>query len=194
MPRENFDALERAVISNSQSRTWSAATLGWEVIGLDEDPNGAGVCVCGHTDLRWLFNIENRRNGSVLHPIGSVCVNHFEREDLDRDVNVLPRLLAMRAALLEGENVILTAKFFSRALLEYLEDSGAFPLDQWNTVDGHEDYWFLLEMFNKRNKDAHTKGQRWKIRILLRDKVFPFVRSDPRLDSSSTPDRSRSAQ
>lgn len=181
MPRENFDALEHAVISRSSSGVWSSAVAEWEVVGLDEDPGGDGVCVCGHTDLRWLFTIENQRNGSVLHPIGSVCVNHFEREDLDRDVSVLPKVLAMRAALLRGENVTLTAEYFSRALIGYFEDSGAFTPDQWNTAEWHEDYWFLLDMFNKKNKDTITKRQRYKIDVLLRNKVFPFVLTDERV-------------
>ncbi|MFF2772842.1 hypothetical protein ACFVUP_37665, partial [Streptomyces bacillaris] len=133
------------------------------------------------TDLRWLFTIRNRHNGAVLEPIGSTCVNHFEREDLDRDVSILPRLLAMRTALREGKAITLTTEFFSRALLEYLEDGGAFTPDQWNTADGHEDYWFLLDMFNKRKKEDITSRQRYKIRMLIERKVLPFVDTDQRL-------------
>ncbi|GIT81872.1 hypothetical protein LLS1_35410 [Leifsonia sp. LS1] len=181
MPRENFDALEAAVVGHSRAETWGAARREWVVVGVVGDPNSSGVCVCGHTDLRWLFTIRNTHNASELEPIGSVCVNHFEQEDLDRDVNVLPKLLALRLAYAEGRQVTLTSDFFTRGLLDYLDDAGAFFPDQWNTTEGHEDYWFLTDMFNKRIKANITRGQNNKIRALLERRIRPFVERDQRL-------------
>lgn len=181
MPRDNFDALEQAVVQASRSNTWTTAVLEWEVVGLEEDAEGEGVCVCGHPELVKLFTIENRRNGAILHLIGSVCVNHFGREDLDRDINVLRSHLALRTAVRQGKAIDLTSEFFTRAMLEDLYEQSAFGPDQYNGGDGENDVDFLLKMFNKRDKTAITRAQRWKIRFLLRDKVVPFIEGDPRL-------------
>jgi len=44
--------------------------------------------VCGHQQLRYLFTIENGRNGNVLFPIGSVCIKQFGRQDLDDEAAI----------------------------------------------------------------------------------------------------------
>lgn len=177
MSTASFAALAQAVIASSVGSHWSSAVLEWEVTDVDHDPRRRGVCVCGQTGLADLFTISNLRNGAVLHPIGSTCVNQFGRADLDRQVNVLGDLLRLRLALEAGDGVDLSSRFFSRALLAYLRDAGVFTPDQWNHGNGDRDYDFLLEMFNKRNKEEITRRQHAKITALLRTKVFPFVSS-----------------
>ncbi|MCD5348417.1 hypothetical protein [Agromyces sp. S2-1-8] len=181
MTTASFQALVRAVIDDSVANTWADAVLEWEVDGLEEDPRGLGMCVCGQPNLVQLFTIRNTRNGNVLFPIGSKCVHQFEVKELDQQVNVLSDLLRLRTAINDGKFVTLTSEYFTRALLEFLYDEGAFPPDQWNGGDGEVDVDFLLKMFNKRDKDAITPPQRRKIRALLMTKVFPFVQAYQRV-------------
>lgn len=177
MTTESFKALVRVVLASSVSNTWDTAVLEWTVVDLEEDPSGHGVCVCGQPNLVQIFTIRNVHNGSHLHPIGSVCVHQFGRKDLDRQVDLFGELHTLRKAILAGQ-VALTSKYFSRALLEHLYSEGAFTPDQWNHYDGENDYDFLRDMFNKRNKDAITSAQQRKINVLLRNKVFPVVLAD----------------
>lgn len=176
-----FDELVRVVVDSSVSSAWSTAVGEWTVVELEDDPARGGVCVCGKTGLAKLFTISNERNGSFLHPIGSVCVNQFGRTDLDRQVDLLTGLLALRNAIHARQYITLTSEYFSRAMLEYLYSEGAFTPDRWNNGDGEYDYEFLRKMFNKRDKDAISSAQVRKINALLRNKVFPFVLADERL-------------
>lgn len=177
------ETLTRAVVEASEASHWAEAVLEWAVATLEEDEGATSVCVCGHTDLRYLYTITNEYNGAVLFPIGSVCVKRFGREDLDRQVDLLGALLRLRAAVLTGEQIELDRDhFFSRALIRHLYDEGAFTPDQWNDGYGGNDRDFLLKMFNKQNKDEITQGQHRKIRALLNRKVIPFIQAHDRLN------------
>lgn len=131
------------------------------------------MCVCGHPNLVQLFTIENVRNGELLRPIGNVCVKKFGREDLNTELSVFSRLLKLRKAIDAGE-ASFTSEYFSRALLHHLDTEGAFNPDQWDADGG---YGFLVDMFNKTKKDDITQKQHWKISLLLKNKVFPFVQA-----------------
>lgn len=181
MTSANFAALRSAVIAESTAGTWDQALHEWELAGLDRDPRGRGICVCGQTGLVDLYTIANRNNGHTF----SSCINLFGRDDLDRNAGVLSGLLRLRSADATGQRIELTGKYFSRAILEHLHDAGVFVPNQWNGGNGRRDYEFLLRWFNKRNKDAITRAQRAKILALLRDTVLPFVRADERLDDVS---------
>jgi hypothetical protein len=110
-------------------------------------------------------------------------VNHFGRADLDLQVTVFSDLFSLRKSILAGDRITLTAEHFSRAVLKWLLDEGAFPADEWNKYDGKSDYKFLLKMFNKQNKDQISQKQEGKIYQMLRYKVIPFVRDHGALGS-----------
>lgn len=181
MASHKFNTLARAVLDGSQASDWTEAVHEWVVVDLDEDPAATSSCVCGHPELRYLFTIRNEHTQSVLFPIGSSCINHFEREDLDRQINVLGDLLRLRKVIQAGDHIELTSKLFTRAMLEDLYEHSAFTPDQYNGGDGERDVDFLLKMFNKRDKTAITRKQHYKIQALLQTKVIPFVSNDPRL-------------
>jgi hypothetical protein len=181
MPSERFNALVQAVVALSESDSWNLAVREWAVVRLEEDPSASGVCVCGKTGLSKLFTLRNEFNESLLHPIGSVCVNQFGRHELDSEVALLSDLHALRSAIKNRENVTLESGHFSRALLEYFYTEGAFTPDEYNKGNGGNDYDFLLKMFNKRKKHDINARQRSKMALLLRRKVFPFVLNDERL-------------
>lgn len=181
MTIESFDTLVGAVIAASKARNWSKAVGEWEVVELEEDPAARGICICGQTGLVKLFTIRNRLNSSTLYPIGSVCVNKFEQEELDRQIDLFSSLYSLRNAIRDGQAIALTSDYFTRAILEYLFVNDAFPPNHWNGNDGENDYEFLLKMFNKRDKDAITDPQNRKVYMLLQRKIIPFVQRDPRL-------------
>lgn len=176
-----FTELVRAVLSASESNEWAVAVTEWDVVALEEDPTSKGTCTCGKVGLAKLFTIYNRLNENKLYPIGSHCVKQFEIEELDQEVSLLERLLSLRKAFSENR-VELTSEFFSRSLLKYFQSQGVFTVDQWNK-NGNADLEFLLKMFNKRNKQSISEGQRRKISLLLSRKIRPYIFNDERLSS-----------
>lgn len=173
----NFEALRDAVVGASHCQTWSDAVEEWEVVGLEEDPSGAGICICGQLGLVKLFTIRNNDSLMELYPIGSSCINHFGRSDLNQDVALLSGLAKLRSSFQRREQITLTGDYFSRAMLEYFYNRGVFPDSHWNNNDGWNDYNFLLSMFNKHQRDEITRKQLSKIYVLLA-KVRLFVLSD----------------
>ena len=63
-------------------------------------------------------------------------------------------------------------KLFGYALYE----EGAFAPNKYNRYDGTNDYQFMLDMFNKRNKSEITEQQHRKIRGLIAYSIKPFLR------------------
>jgi hypothetical protein len=175
MTSDSFETLRQVVESASVANDFYTAVHEWNVVELEEDPNGDGECVCGQQNLVKLFTIRNYRNNAELFPIGSQCVNHFGRADLDLQVTVFSGLLSLRKSILTGERITLTSEYFSRGMLQWLHEEGAFA-DERNGFDGEKDYAFLLKMFNKRNKDDISQNQKKKIYVMLTYKVTPFVR------------------
>ena len=181
MTADSFETLKRVVETYSVANNFFDAVLEWNVVELEEHPTAEGECVCGQQNLVKMFTIRNHSNDAELFPIGSHCVHHFGRKDLDLQVTVLSDLLLLRKKILEGKRVSLTSEYFSRAMLEWLFDQGAFPSDGFNGGNGENDYLFLVDMFNKRNKDSLSRRQEGKIYQLLKCKVIPFIREHPAL-------------
>lgn len=178
---DSFATLVRAVVASSVSDTWETAVQEWIDTELEEDSDGEGVCVCGQTELVKLFTIRNTQNQSERYPIGSVCVNKFGVEDLNRQVSVFSDLLKLRNAQRAGERIMYTPDYFSRGILEYLYFRDAFTPDQWNGGDTESEYEFMLKMFNKRNKDDISAGQHRKISAILNLRLLPFIEADKNL-------------
>ena len=77
-------------------------------------------------------------------------------------------------SVVEGECLPLLPELFSRKLLGWLYEQGAFDT-AYNRYDGEEDYEFMLTMFNKRNKDLITPKQHKKIKGILLNSIRPFL-------------------
>lgn len=84
----NFQVLRSAVIAASDAGTWKKALLEWDV-----------------TSLLWMYTVTNEVNGAELFPIGSSCVDHFGRTDLNRRVEVLHKLAFVQATANAGKLV-----------------------------------------------------------------------------------------
>ncbi|MDU2026020.1 MAG: hypothetical protein E6729_10745 [Finegoldia magna] len=70
--------------------------------------------------------------------------------------------------------ITISSDLFSRKLLKYLYDLGAFEDNQYNHNCGYNDYKFLLKMFNKRKKNI-TENQKRKVSAIIVGSILPFL-------------------
>lgn len=168
-------SLINRVIDASQSDFWDSAVCEWVVDDCEEDTSLSSSCICGKENLRYLYTIRNLQNGNLLWPIGSCCIKKFDREDMDEAVSVTEGMFKLLHAILNNEFITLSTEFFSRKLLKKLYDEGAFVSNQYNRFDGYNDYQFMLDMFNKRDKSKITQAQHRKIRGIIAFSIRPFL-------------------
>lgn len=180
MVSNSFETLKRVIEQNSVAADFSEAVHEWAVVAVEEHPDSEGECVCGQQNLLYMYTIKNGENQSTLTYIGSQCVHHFERQDLNTQVSVFGRLLALKRAIGEGEKITLTSDYFSRDVLDWLLAEGAFN-SQYNGNKGDGDYDFFLKMFRKRKKEDISDAQNRKIWVILNFQVKPFIQNHPAL-------------
>ena len=142
------EQLMAEVLKYSHARGWHQAVMEWYVCSVGEDPTLQTSCVCGQEGLRWLYTIENRITGSRLYPIGSKCINRFGRPDLDRDAALQLEFYRLLHAIGTNCFITLSPDLFSRKLLLYLYELGAFTANPFNRFEPIIDYLFMLKMFN----------------------------------------------
>lgn len=153
------ESLLKAVIENSQSKSWHSAAREWTIEGVEEDEEASSVCICGKTGLRYLFTIHNFITGNTLFPIGSECIKKFEREDLYENAIISIDLFKLLHAIRDRAHIEPTVEFFTRKLIEQLFDKGA--------IDNEIEYEFFLKMYRKKDKDSITlKQQKWINKII----------------------------
>lgn len=168
-------ALFNEVMSKSKSSDWYSAVREWEIAGQGYDPSASHQCVCGKEGLVYLFTIENKYTKEILDPIGSSCINHFERDDLDSEISVRIQLIQLLNSYKKDGYLELSSDYFSRALLEYFYDKGVYKSNRFNNYDPYNDYEFMLKMFNKvKPPSAKQKG---KIRAILLGGIKPYLDS-----------------
>lgn len=163
------------VVDNSEASAWEDAVKEWEISDCEEDETATERCICGKENIRYLFTIRNIYNGNKLYPIGSTCIKKFEREELKEEVNIYEGMFRLLHAVENGAFLSLSPELFSRKILKALYDKGAFRPTEYNGYNGKEDYKFLLDMFNKRNKDSITQKQRKKITAILLNSIKPYL-------------------
>ena len=168
--RDNFI---NTIIDNSVSNNWKDAVNEWEIVGCYEDKNYNSICICGKENIRYLFTIHNFKNGNILEPIGSSCIKKFDRIDLTEQVSVSEKLFQLMHAIENGEYISLTSDYFSRKLLKFLQEDGAFLDTEYNQYNGKNDYEFMLKMFNKRTTPTHK--QDLKIKAIIMNSIRPYL-------------------
>lgn len=166
------------VIGESESNSWNDAVLEWEIIDCEEDDELSLSCICGKENLRYLYTIRNELNGKVLFPIGSSCIKKFERSDLNEEIIVREGMFKFYRAIRTRTFIELSSEFFSRRLLNALYERGAFRANQYNHYNGENDYSFMLQMFNKRNKDSISSAQQSKVSVIIINSIMPFLRKE----------------
>lgn len=169
-----FNQLVQRVIKASVSNNWQDAKAEWTVESVEKDVTGSSQCVCGQENLVYLYTIRNIHNGKTLFPIGSQCINQFQEHALNAEVTTYRKLFDLLQAVKNGERIELNTNFFSRKLIQYLYDNGAFEANQYNDYNPRVDYDFLIHMFNKRN--APTYKQQRRINALIYKDIIPFAK------------------
>ena len=125
MASSYYQNLIKRVLEASTTDNWEIAVREWDIVDCEEDEEHASECVCGKENLRYLFTIRNRETGRSLYPIGSSCIEKFERDDLDYEVDVQMDMYRLAHAMERGERIELTSKYFSKKLLYALYEEGA---------------------------------------------------------------------
>ena len=168
----HYRRLIETVLRYSDASEWNAAVLEWCIDDVEEDKTQQESCICGKENLRYLFTIRNMVNGNILYPIGSSCIKRFKRSDLDKEVAAKEQLFKLLHAI-EGRHFLtLSSDFFSRKLLRYLYDIGAFRATLHNNFKPYNDYQFMLDMFNKQSR---TNMQEKKATAIILDSIKPFL-------------------
>lgn len=168
-----YKNLIEAVLRLSQADGWRSAVAEWSIHDVEEDETQTESCVCGKENLRYLFTIRNKFNNNMLYPIGSSCIKKFERNDLNEEVAVKEQLFRLLHAIENNSFLTLSSDFFSRKLLLYLYDLGAFKPTVYNHYNPVEDYQFMLNMFNKRAR--RTENQNKKATAIILNSIRPFL-------------------
>ena len=94
---------------------------------------------------------------------------------MNEAVSVTEGMFKLLHAIRNNEFIVLSTEFFSRKLLKKLYDEGAFVSNQYNRFDSYNDYQFMLDMFNKRDKSNITQAQQRKIRGIIAFSIRPFL-------------------
>ncbi len=167
--------LIKTVLDSSESDTWEEAVREWDICDCEEDKHCSSFCICGKEHLKYLYTIRNRKTRRILYPIGSSCIKKFERDDMEETIKIQEGMFKLYSAIQDGERIELSTRFFSKKILLYLYRQGAFKPTRYNHYNGEEDYQFLLDMFNKRNKNEITELQQRKIRAIIAFSIKPFL-------------------
>lgn len=174
MENKYIKNLAFAVIEKSVANNWEEAVLEWELFDCEEDETASSYCVCGKENIKYLHTIKNRYNGNLLFPIGSSCIRKFGRKELDSEVKLKEDLFKLLHHIQKRDFIVLSSEFFTRRLIDYLYDVGAFDND-YNRYEGYDDYCFFKKMFNKRNKDEISYNQQKKINAIIINSIYPYL-------------------
>lgn len=169
------DRLVEIVLHNSVADNWKEAVLEWVVVDCRIDERRNHSCVCGQEKLQYLYTIQNTDNSNILFPIGSSCIEKFKNKDLNKSAKIQKQLVLMKVALKEKRKIELNANFFSKDLVKYLFMEGVFA-EPFKKNSEYDDYNFLLNMFNKTNKQDITEKQQSKINFLIWRFVIPYLK------------------
>ncbi len=172
-----YNNLIKKVMDASYGNTWEAAVKEWKIIDCEEDEELSSDCICGKENLKYLFTIQNVITGKILYPIGSSCIKKFDRTDLYEETKIKESMYKLCHAIEREEHIELSTKYFTRKLLYALYQAGAFKANSYNHYHPEIDYNFLLDMFNKRDKNNITYAQQRKINGVIAYSIKPYLDS-----------------
>ena len=175
MKGASFKKLMRIVLENSESNVWREAVEEWEICDCEEDESCSEECICGKENIKYLYKIRNMHNGRLLFPVGSSCIKKFDRADLRKEITLREQLFKLLHAVEEDRYILLSSEFFSRNLLAWLYEQGAFNTG-FNNFKGEEDYKFMLKMFNTKDKDSISAKREGKIKAIMVNAIKPFLK------------------
>lgn len=125
------DNLILKVIDNSESNNWQDAVYEWDIVDCYEDETLSSSCICGKEYIKYCYTIKNK-NGNELVPIGGRCIQKFDRQELNNLTVVNEKLFTLLHAIRDNKFITLSSEYFSRKLIEYLYEHGAFKPSIYN--------------------------------------------------------------
>ena len=174
MANTYLENLCSTVIDASKGNSWETAVLEWDIVDCEEDSSCSSTCICGKESIKYLYTIQNKYNANQLFPIGSSCIKKFGRSDLSTETTLIESQFKLWHAIENNKFLSLSSEFFSKKLLTWLYEEGAFNTS-FNSYDGYGDYEFMLKMFNKRDKNSITTKQDKKIKAIILNSIKPFM-------------------
>lgn len=140
-------------------------------------------CICGKENIKYLFTIHNDCSGKLLSPIGSSCINKFDRQELKETTDIYQQLYTLLSEFEKSNYIQFSSKTFSRKLIEYMYEDGCFQRNQFNYYDPEIDYKFLIKMFNKRN--PLSEKQCSKVKAIIWGSIRPYLASRLKIKTNS---------
>ncbi len=174
--RGNFNALKEIVLEHSESSRWEFAKREWKIADcyVAESADDYGECLCGHSPIKYMFNLENAINGNELFPIGNVCVKAFDVEKLSNAVDIFIAFTSLGERLIKGEDIAFGPPDFTRRMIHALHEYDVIKPNKWNENDPENDIAFLLTLFNQRSDPSFRSCR--KCNAIMDKYVKPFLK------------------
>ncbi|WP_270638036.1 hypothetical protein [Limosilactobacillus mucosae] len=168
--QKNYWDLIEVVLANSSAKDWGTAKTEWTIVDFEVDETATSKCVCKKEGLKYLYKISNFITGKTLFPIGSVCINKFEEEELNQQMQYWQQLVRLKNLAVEyGKKKKIDffddKAYFSRKLIYYLEELEIIDRKQRG---------FLIDMFNSRSDP--TDGQERYAWVIINRYIYPGLR------------------
>jgi len=158
MSSRYLERLKSEILPYSRADVWDLATKEWEVVRMFDDETCTTECVCGKERLRRVYEITNVFTDHAIQPVGSVCIQHFENDEMVEQMKVLRR--QRRETLKYGDIVFSHSRWKGRtiAFISTQEDFMDFVIHKRVESKFHhernEDYQKLIAFYNLKKCDT----------------------------------------
>ena len=160
--------LKQKILENSLEKSnFLEACKEWKISAYYEDGSQNTECTCGKESLKHVYEINNLSTYNTLI-IGSVCINKFERTDLNDNIKIQTLCNVLCNKISGGEFIVI--EDFSRKLIDFLWDLEYF--------DSEKDCSFFKKMFNKKNKEKITTKQESYIRGIIYFQIMKKIKEN----------------
>jgi len=148
----NFEQLKAAILSRSESTDWEIARKEWHLVSI-YDVSEPDTCLCGHTPIIEICEIENRITGRRAD-VGNICIKRFMGFRSDLIFDGLKRIQKDETKALNADAIA------------FFRDRGV--INSW-------EYSFLENTKRKRNLSSAQLG----MRISINRKVLAALKKRP---------------
>ena len=171
-------SLHDAVLQASKADTWEQATKEWNEVSLIFNGIGRSNCVCGNA-IKYAYELFNGVTGQRLFPIGSDCVRHFKKLNLDQQLEEEEKLLRKIESLTrkaqKKEIIKVNKTDFDERLLDWLWKKGVFKANRGNQFSPERDYQLFLEVFQGGSWTKAEPKKKARMEEVLEKCIKPFL-------------------
>ena len=168
-------SLHDAVLQASKADTWEQATKEWNEVSLIFNGIGRSNCICGNA-IKYAYELFNGVTGQRLFPIGSDCVRHFKKLNLDQQLEEEEKLLRKIESLTrkaqKKEIIKVNKTDFDERLLDWLWKKGVFKANQFTP---ERDYELFLEVFRGGSWSKAEPKKKSRMEEVLEKCIKPFL-------------------